>query len=102
MLDLSTPVWLLLGVSSFASVCVAALVWRRNDHVLFKVSVTVVSFIPVIGPIVGLWVTSFPDKLHPDLQAKYKNAVNVYSVPKEAIRRQVLGTGKDDGSNGPA
>jgi len=71
------------------------LVWRRDDPVLFKVAVTLVTLIPVLGPIVGLWVTSFPDKMYPDLQARYKNAVNAYSVPTDLIRRQVEGVGKD-------
>jgi len=96
LLETPTPVLILLCASALAAVWVDVLVWRRNDHVLFKVAVTLVTLIPVLGPIVGLWVTSFPDKLHPDLQAKYKNTVNVYSVPKDFIRRQVEGVGKDD------
>jgi hypothetical protein len=96
LIEAPTPVLLLLGASACAAVWVDVLVWRRSDHVLFKMAVTLVTLIPVLGPIVGLWVTSFPDKMHPDLQAKYKNTVNVYSVPKDFIRSQVEGQSTDE------
>lgn len=64
------------------SCLVAFLIWRREDPVLLKVAVTIVAFIPVVGPVFALWVCSFPDRMHPALRAKYKNRVNVYSVPQ--------------------
>ena len=87
---------MVLGISILASLWVAVLVWRRDDHVLFKCAATLITFIPVLGPLFGLWVTSFPDKMHPDMQAKYKNAVNVYSVPKESIEARARGAGSGD------
>lgn len=94
--SLPTPMLLVFGVSALASVCVAVLAWRRKDPVLFKVGVTLVTFLPVVGPLFGLWVASFPDKIHPDMQAKYKNTVNVYSVPTARIEASVNGKGRDD------
>ncbi len=101
MLDLPTPVLLLIGTSTLAALWVDVLVWRREDHVLFKLAVTLVSLIPVIGPIAGFWITSFPDKMHPDLQAKYKTAVNNYAVPEEHIRDQVARAAENEGARGP-
>ncbi|UUZ67847.1 hypothetical protein LP416_26010 [Polaromonas sp. P2-4] len=71
-----------LCASAVASCLVAILIWRRDELVIFRIAVTLVAFFPVVGPIFALWVTSFPDRMHPALQAKYKNTVNTYSVPK--------------------
>ena len=78
-----------LAASLAASVWVAGVVWRRNDPLLFKCAVVVLGFLPVVGPAIALWICSFPDKMHPDMQAKYKRVVNSYSVPKDAIEASV-------------
>lgn len=86
MVDIPTPALAVLGASAAASSVISVLIWRRRDPVVLKLGTTVVAFLPVVGPLFALWVVSFPDRMHPDLQAKYKNTVNAYSVPKEAIR----------------
>ena len=78
---LSLKTLLGFGASFIASLLVIRLVWRRDDPVFFKIFVTLVALIPFIGPVAGLWVTTFPDKMHPGMQAKYKNTVNSYSFP---------------------
>ena len=56
-----TTRWLLLG----ASLAFTILVWFRliglKEHLGLKVLIAVVALIPVIGPIVGLWITGMPD-----------------------------------------
>lgn len=79
--DIPFPALMTLCVSAVASCLVAVLVWRRDEPLIFRVAVTLVAFIPVVGPVFALWVTSFPDRMHPALQAKYKNMVNRYSNP---------------------
>jgi predicted PurR-regulated permease PerM len=80
--DVPFPALMALCVSAVASCLVAILIWRRDEPVIFRIAVTVVAFFPVVGPIFALWVTSFPDRMHPALQARYKNTVNAYSVPR--------------------
>lgn len=80
--DIPHTALIALGVSAVGSCLVTVLVWRREDPLFLKVVVTAVAFLPVIGPLFALWVCSFPDRMHPALQAKYKNTVNFYSVPK--------------------
>ena len=66
--------------------CVTFVVWkRRADPVLFKVILTVVAFVPVLGPLFAMWTVSFPDRMHPALQAKYPKMVNSYSFPTAAV-----------------
>ena len=81
MPELPVKTLLGFGASLIASLLVIRLVWKRNDPVFFKICITLLTLIPFIGPIAGLWVSSFPDKMHPDMQAKYKNTVNSYSFP---------------------
>jgi hypothetical protein len=85
-----------LAASAVASLWVAQLVWRRGDPLLFKCTVLVLGFLPVLGPLIALWICSFPDKMHPDMQAKYKRTVNSYSVPKAAIEASVKKGRRDD------
>jgi hypothetical protein len=85
-----------LAVSVALSFAVSVLIWRRHDPLILKLGTTLVAFLPVIGPLFALWVVSFPDRMHPDLQATYKNTVNVYSVPKESIRASLGEKGRSD------
>jgi hypothetical protein len=87
--DLSLLKMLVLGASVLASLWTAVVVWRRPDPVLFKSCVVALGFVPVVGPLFALWVCSFPDRMHPDMQAKYRRVVNTYAVPKEAIEASV-------------
>ncbi|WP_411884914.1 hypothetical protein [Polaromonas sp. YR568] len=79
--DIPFPALMALCASALASCGVTILIWRRDEPVLFRVAVTVVAFFPVVGPVFALWITSFPDRMHPALQAKYPKTVNRYSIP---------------------
>lgn len=81
MFDVSTRALVVCGASALASVIVVALVWRRHDPLTLRLGTTLVAFVPILGPLFGLWVLSFPDRMHPNLQAKYKNTINSYSMP---------------------
>ena len=43
-----------------------------------KVVLTGVLLVPVIGPIFVYWISNFPSRLHPDVQARYPKQVNSY------------------------
>jgi hypothetical protein len=72
---------LAVGASTLAALVVCVLIWRRSDPLLLKIGVTLITFVPVVGPLFALWVLSFPDRMHPALQAKYPRVVNTYSSP---------------------
>src|SRR5687767_3843386 len=81
--EIRLPLLLALAASAVVSIGILFLIWRRNDPLLLKLGTSVVAFIPFIGPLLALWVVSFPDRMHPALQAKYKNVVNSYTTPSE-------------------
>ena len=99
MPELPVKTLLGFGVSLVASLLVIRLVWRRDDPVFFKIFVTLVALIPFIGPVAGLWVTTFPDKMHPDMQAKYKNTVNSYSFPTAPAKATIKNTAEAKSPN---
>jgi hypothetical protein len=80
--DVPFPALMALCVSAVASCGVTILIWRRDEPVIFRAAVTLVAFFPVVGPVFALWVTSFPDRMHPALQAKYPKVVNNYTIPQ--------------------
>lgn len=83
------------GLSGIASVAVGALIWRRHDPLPLKLGTMLVAFIPVVGPLYALWVLSFPDRMHPSLQAKYRYG-NFYSTPRAEERaKKSKGRGRD-------
>ena len=89
LFDISTPAVIVLGLSAVASAAVIATIWRKRDPPFLKCATTLVALTPVVGPLVAWWVVSFPEPMHPDLQAKGKRTVNEYSVPREFIREKV-------------
>jgi hypothetical protein len=53
-------------------------VWKSTDPLFLKIALTVVAAIPILGPLVVYWTSNFPNRLHPDAQAKHPKAVNAY------------------------
>jgi hypothetical protein len=75
---------LVLSVCVAAFACASFFVWRRKgDALAFKLLLTVVALVPILGPFMVLWVLSFPDRMHTSLQAKFPKVVNTYTLPRE-------------------
>jgi hypothetical protein len=53
-------------------------VWKSHDPAFFKILLTILSFVPVIGPVVVCWISNFPSRLHPDVQARHPKTINAY------------------------
>lgn len=79
--NVPTSALIAIGVSLLASLAVVVLIWRRGDPLTLKIAVTVVAFLPIVGPLFALWILSFPDRMHPALQAMHPKVVNTYSSP---------------------
>lgn len=75
LLSLRTAVFV---ASWCVGVVLAVRVLRSQDPLILKVALVLLCAVPVIGPLVVYWVSNFPSRLHPDSQARYRNAVNVY------------------------
>jgi len=43
-------------------------IWRSNDLHSMKIALSVLALIPILGPIVVLWIANFPSKVSEELQ----------------------------------
>jgi hypothetical protein len=75
LLSLKTVVVL---VSWLVGAWLVVRVWKTADPPFFKIILTLLAAVPVIGPVAVYWISNFPSRLHPDVQAKYPKTVNVY------------------------
>jgi len=53
----------LIGLAFLSEVVAIWLIWRlwrSSDALFFKISLTVLAFIPLFGPLIVLWVGNFP------------------------------------------
>mgnify|MGYP003579544602 FL=1 len=58
---MSAVVWIVL-VSELAAVWIIWRLWRSSDVLFFKISLSVIALLPVVGPILALWMGNFPTK----------------------------------------
>ncbi len=65
----SVSPWLLAlwAISSVAAVVLCVRLWRSRDELFFKITLSVLAFVPVLGPLFVLWVWKFPQSMHPEL-----------------------------------
>lgn len=57
--ELSAAVWAVLG-SELVALWIIWRLWRSQDHTFFKIALSVLALIPVLGPILALWMGNFP------------------------------------------
>ena len=67
--------------------------WRSEDHVFFKVALSLFAFLPVLGPLLVLWIGNFPDSKPRILRDNVRYRTDFYDrwrhvlEEKNAIRR---------------
>jgi hypothetical protein len=52
--------------------------WRSEEHVFFKASLSILALIPVVGPLFAIWIGNFPDKVPSILQDRYRYSSDVF------------------------
>ena len=52
--------------------------WRSGDHPFFKVALTAVALIPILGPIIALWIGNFPDPAPRILRDQVRTRTDFY------------------------
>jgi hypothetical protein len=63
-----------LGLSVLASAWLVRAVWKSKDPLGLKIALTVVGFVPILGPILLLWNANFPDPLPMALRDQYRGS----------------------------
>ncbi len=52
--------------------------WRSGQHIFFKISLSLLAVIPILGPLLVLWLADFPPRVHPALRDKYRYSTDVF------------------------
>ena len=70
MLSATSHYWwiALVCASEVVSLWLIVRLWRSDDHLFFKVVLTVLGLVPMLGPLVTLWISNFPPVQHPALR----------------------------------
>lgn len=63
----SVGLWIILA-SELIAVWVIWQLWMSPDHAILKVALSLIALIPVLGPIVALWIGNFPNSAVPILR----------------------------------
>lgn len=52
--------------------------WRSGDHLFFKISLSALALVPVVGPLLVLWIGNFPPAQPRALQDQMPKTTDVY------------------------
>ena len=50
-------------LSELLSIWLIWRLWRSRDHLFFKISLSALAMIPVVGPLLLMWLRNFPEKV---------------------------------------
>ncbi|MGS5089348.1 hypothetical protein ACVC7V_22945 [Hydrogenophaga sp. A37] len=97
-MDLNLPpfdarLWVVV-LSGCVSVFLIWRLWRSEEHLFFKVSLSVLGLLPVLGPLMMLWIGHFPSRVPAVFRDNGKYSSDVYEKwrhvheEKDPVRRQ--------------
>lgn len=52
--------------------------WRSGDYLFFKLTLSILALVPILGPILALWIANFPAPQHPSLRDRRPKQTDVY------------------------
>ena len=55
-----STVLLLVALSEILSLWLIIVLWRSNDFLFFKITLTVLALVPFLGPLIAFWLRDFP------------------------------------------
>jgi hypothetical protein len=96
-----------VSLSELFALWLIFMLWRSDDHLFFKVSISLLALIPFIGPLAALWIGHFPVALPPALQNRRRYRTEVMDrwrhvideknpVRRKHAWREVMRRGNDD------
>lgn len=60
MSDVISPGHVIVFVSELIALWLIWRLWRSEDHVFFKFTLSLLVLLPVLGPLLVLWISNFP------------------------------------------
>src|SRR2546427_12109883 len=101
-----SPTWWVVAVSELVALPVIVRIWRSREFLVLKVALSAIALIPVLGPLLALWIAAFPNEARESVQERgsrgdyYRNWSPVLGAQSPIRRlRQWRGRGaREEGS----
>lgn len=77
MLDRISTGWVVILISELVALVLIWRLWRSGDHLFFKISLSLLATLPVLGPLLTLWIANFPDVAPRILQDRKRYSADV-------------------------
>lgn len=61
MFDQITVGWVAVIVSELIALALIWRLWRSDDHLFFKISLSLFALLPILGPLLTWWIANFPN-----------------------------------------
>ena len=84
----TTIIWVLVIVSEFVAIALARRIWMSDDPTFMKVALTIVAFIPVLGPLAVFWSSNFPPPQPEALMDQSKYTADVHDRWSAALKEK--------------
>jgi len=80
MIEPTLAFWV-VALSEAIAVWIIWRLWRSADHRFFKVALTLIAPIPVAGPLIALWIGTFPNPAPRILRDQVRTRSDLYDRP---------------------
>ena len=74
-----------VAVSEVVALWIIWRLWQSADHPFFKVALTIVALIPILGPIIALWIGNFPNSAPRILRDQIRYRTDFYDRWRGAL-----------------
>lgn len=67
--------------------------WCSGDHLFFKISLSCIALLPVLGPLLLVWISNFPSRVPYQFRDNYRYSTDVFDrwrhvfADKNPVRR---------------
>ena len=68
---------ILVVLSELLAVWLIWRLWRSTDHLFFEISLSVLAIIPMIGPLLLIWLRDVPEKVPSIFQDRHRYSADV-------------------------
>jgi hypothetical protein len=74
-----------VALSELVALWIIYRVWRGPSHVIEKIGISALALIPVVGPVLALFVSNDPGPAHPSLRDNSRYQTDVYDRWRDVI-----------------
>lgn len=70
--------WVAVIASELIALVLIWRLWRSDDHLFFKISLSLFALLPILGPLLTWWIANFPDVAPRILQDRKRFSSDVF------------------------